>query len=125
MDIEIKTNLGRSALDRCVRVVLGFWPQAVIDDGDTGERYHDVGDVPLETTTEVLVYRDDDFAAKWDELGAEPEIENTMVHLLYDPGYINVVVGNPDDDEMRPLLAEIYTALEANTSAISRERSIT
>jgi hypothetical protein len=118
VDIEYPTNAGPAALEHCVRAVLLFWPRPYIEDCDTGERYDGMKDVPLGLTTELLVYRDAEIAARWDELGAAPELADTMMHLLYDPGFVNVVVDDPDSDVARPILAAIEVALRADLFSI-------
>lgn len=118
VDIEIPTLAGRSSLDYCVRAILRFWPRPLFEDGDTGERFSEFRQLPVGNLRELLVYRDAETAAKWDALGAVPELQDTMVHLLSDEGYVTIVVDNPESDEMSRLLETLRTGLRLDIFAI-------
>ncbi|MEX0718499.1 MAG: hypothetical protein WD066_18040 [Planctomycetaceae bacterium] len=118
-DVEIQTFAdGSTALEVCLRVLLDTWPDACVEDGETGARYRSTWDVPLGKTTELLVYQDERTAKKWDELGAAPELHDTMVHVLFDPGYVNVVVDDPGSEGMSCLLDAMQNALNQDMFAI-------
>ena len=87
------------------------WPRAVFEDAVTGDRYNHFWEIPFGDVEELFVYRDEKAADDWDELGAVPELENSMVHLLTDDGLVTAVIDARDADTDR--------IIEAITSGLS------
>ncbi len=110
-DIVIPTGGGHAALDLCLRVIWRHWPEAVFEDALTGDRYDRYELLPIGRLTEVLVYRDGAAAKEWDEKGADPSLENTMIHLLLGEKTLTAVVDKPEEQAMRALLGSIQFAL--------------
>jgi hypothetical protein len=98
------------ALEIGIRTIQRHWPKAVIENGETAERYHHVRDVPFGKMSELFVYRDAAAADRWDEDGAVPEVFNTMIHLLEDPGMLTIVV-DEKDALMQEVVADITSAV--------------
>lgn len=89
-------------------LVSNLWPNAVLEDGDTGVL------IALPSATDAFADRDEvfiykDLAARdsWNKLGAEPENFSTMIHVLAGPGMATLVVGDPND----PVAREVITSL--------------
>lgn len=56
---------------------------------------------------EVFVYQDGDIARRWDELGAAPELANTMIQIIVEEHSLHFVVDDPNDAAVRAILADI------------------
>jgi hypothetical protein len=110
-DRVIPTKAGITALDVCVRVILREWPQAVFEDATSGVIYRTYDSLPFRDIKELFVYRDRDFAQRWDEHGATPELANTMVHLLGRPDDLTVVADSFASGSVRRILQSIEAAL--------------
>jgi hypothetical protein len=93
---RVPTRAGRSALEPAVRAVRQFWPKAVFENAETGDRYDEFWEVPLGRLDEIFVYRDAAAADGWEAEGAVPRLRNTMVHLIADEDAITVVVDEKD-----------------------------
>ena len=58
IDISIPTQAGDSSLVAAVRAIVQYWPNAVFEDGVTGERFGRLMEVPFGRIEEVFVYRE-------------------------------------------------------------------
>ena len=110
IDIRIPTQAGRSTVEASVRTIRQLWADPVFENGLTGERYESFWDVPFGQIEELFVYRDAQAADQWDAMGAIPELSNTMIHLIADPGALTVVV-DEQNAEAESILAAIRSAL--------------
>ena len=94
IDIQLRTAAGKESLEIAARAMAQLWPDAVFAHGETAEVYDDVWLVPFYELEEIFIYRDSHSAEVWLEKGAVPESLNHMVHLIYDPGLLTVVIDN-------------------------------
>jgi hypothetical protein len=117
IDISVKSPAGNESLEIACRAIAQLWPGAVFAHGETGERYAYVFLVPFSEMEEVFVYRDDESADVWFEKGAVPEAHNTMIHILYDPGLLTVVVDELSQP-MKEALGAIRSALTDDIHAV-------
>ena len=69
---------------------------------------------------EVFVYRDEKSADMWFEKGAVPEALNTMIHALYDPDLLTVVI-DEWNDEMDTALSAIKSGLADDIHSVCIE----
>lgn len=117
IDVRIPSKAGDLSLEVAVCAVRQSWPEAVFENGLTGEHYDSFRDIPFGEAEEIFVYRDATSAAVWDAEGAVAEASNTMIHLIADPGWVTAVV-DERTDEMNAILA----AIESRLSDDSRNR---
>ena len=110
IDIQLPTWAGDEAVQVAVRAIREHWPHAVFEDGDSGDRYDDFGQIPFGELDELFVYRDIDVAKAWDAAGAIPKLYNTMIHVIGDDDMITVVV-DEKDAAMQDVIATIKSAL--------------
>jgi hypothetical protein len=102
-----------AALELCARVVMRRWRSAVVQDATTGMIYSRYSAVPFAASPEIMIYRDRAALNRWEELGADPSNENTMVHLLsHKAGQVTVVVDNVEAREMQSILETIRRSLQ-------------
>lgn len=80
-----------------VGYVLDRWPEAVMQDGDTGRRFDDFAAMDFGNLREVFVYRDQQAFDSWERLGADASNANQMVHLLVSVGNVTIVVDSLQD----------------------------
>ena len=117
IDIRIKSAAGEELLEVAANALAQLWPNAVFEDGETGEPYDSVWNVPFSEMAEVFVYRDEQSAKIWSKKGAVPEALNSMIHLLRDPGLLTVVVDDLSD-EMGEAIDAIKSALADNIHSV-------
>lgn len=110
IDIAIPTQAGDLSLVVAVRAILQYWPNAVFENGVTGERYARLADVPFGRIGEIFVYRDSAVADAWEDAGAVPELYDTMVHVIADDDRITLVVDSTDGF-MAALIATVRSGL--------------
>lgn len=110
IDIRLATWSCGSPLERAVRVVRQFWPNAVFRNAITGDRFGGFDCVPFNQIMEIFVYRDSDAADGWEAEGAIPSLSNTMVHIIKDPGLLTIVL-DEDDEFSRKLTRAISISL--------------
>jgi hypothetical protein len=108
IDIRVKSAAGNQSLEIAARAIARLWSNAVFADGETGERYNYVWLVPFSGMAEVFVYRDSDSADLWFDQGAVPDSWNTMIHVIYDPGWLTIVV-----DERNPEMEAVLSAIKS------------
>jgi hypothetical protein len=111
IDVRIPSGANSHSVEAAVRAVRQAWPQAVFENGNTGERYGRFWEIPFGQIDEIFVYRDTACADLWDRFGAVPEATNKMIHIIHDEGLITAVI-----DEKS---AEMDAAMEAIRSALS------
>jgi len=120
IDIRVKSAAGKESLEISARAIAQIWQDAVFAHGETGERYRYVWLVPFSEMDEVFVYRDEKSADMWFEKGAVPEALNTMIHALYDPGLLTVVI-DEWNDEMDTALSAIKSGLAEDIHSVCIE----
>jgi hypothetical protein len=81
-DIIIPTMRGTEALDLAVRAVVRLWPDVVLEDAESGESFRRYADIRFAGRHEILAFRDPESARLWDELGAVPSLDGTLIHFL-------------------------------------------
>jgi hypothetical protein len=117
IDVRIPSKAGDHSLEFAVRAIRQAWPEAVFENGLTGEHYDSSREIPFRETEEIFVYRDAASAAIWDAEGAVPEASNAMIHLIADRGWVTAVV-----DERTDEINEIIAAIESRLSDDSWNR---
>jgi hypothetical protein len=113
VDVVIPSRaIPRQAVILSLRLIRRYWPEAVIEDVRTGQRS------PLkmnalfpETGEDLFVYTNEGIARRWDQVGAEPELANTMVHILARESGITFVVDDPQSGIMPGFLSSVRSAL--------------
>lgn len=80
-----------------VRYVLGRWPAAVMQDGDTARRFDSFAAMDFGHLREVFVYCDEQAFNSWERLGADATNANQMIHLLASVGHFTIVVDSLQD----------------------------
>ena len=110
IDVPIETRAGATSSEVAVRAIRQRWPVAVFENGLTGDRYDDFREIPFGEIEELFVYKDSDAASLWNAEGAVAEASNSMIHIIYDPGLLTVVV-DEKDAEMEMILSSIRSGL--------------
>jgi len=106
-DITIPSPAGITGLDACLRVIRLKWPSAVFQDADHGELV-DYGDLVVSPRTrDLFAYRDRESAVRWETLGADPSLRDTLIHLKPSPERLTVVVDAEPSKEMVSMVALI------------------
>lgn len=110
IDVRIPTRAGVSSSEVAVRAIRQKWPNAVFENGLTGDRYDGFWNIPFGEIEELFVYKDSDAATIWDAKGAVDEASNSMIHLISDPDLLTVVV-DEKNAEMEVILSSIRSGL--------------
>jgi hypothetical protein len=95
--IELPGVAPEVALPAAVRYVLGRWPAAVSQDGDTARRFASFADMDFAHLREVFIYRDERAIDSWERLGADATNANQMIQLNASDGQFTVVVDDLHD----------------------------
>lgn len=117
IDIRIPSRMGDLSLEIAVRAIRQIWADAVYENGLTGEKYDRFEQIPFGCTEEIFVYRDRESASIWDIEGAVPEASNTMIHLIYDAGWLTAVV-DERTEEMNAIIKAIESGLAGRPGPI-------
>lgn len=120
IDIHLPTRAADASMEVAVRAVRQCWSHAVFENGVTGERYDEFWRIPFGELEELFVYRDCRFADAWDEVGATPELSNTMIHIIPDRESLTLVV-DERDEPMNEIIAAIESALRDEILFVSAE----
>jgi hypothetical protein len=118
-DIHLPTSAGDLAPEVAVRAIQQSWPQAVVEDAETGQRYDGLWQIPFGKVKELFVYRDEHSADRWDREGAVPELRNTMIHLIHDDDMISLVI-DKKDAAMDVVIGAVSSALADAAHRASR-----
>ena len=110
IDIRLPTRAGDVAVQVAVRAIREHWPDAVFENGDTGDGYDRFWQIPFGELDEIFVYRDSNARQGWDTEGAVPELYNTMIHVIGDEDMITLVV-DQKDAAMQEMIATVSSAL--------------
>lgn len=98
-----------------LKLIERMWPFAVVEDVN-GDRIAIENCAFIPRMTELFIYKNMKIAMKWEELGAEPELVDTMIHIIARNEEVTIVVDTPDlfelikethDEEHLNKLAEI------------------
>jgi hypothetical protein len=106
-DIIIPVKDAEAAMDVALRATVTLWGRPVFEDADTGETFAEYRRRDLAGRREVLVFRDDAARVGWDELGADPSLDGTMIHLIADNGELTIAV----DDVPNPSISSYIDAV--------------
>ncbi len=117
IDVIVPSRAGKEqAVVASLRLIRRFWPSAVVEDANTGQRTAIGRDALLpETLCDLFIYPDEETANRWDELGAEPELANTMIHLLVRDAQVTAVVDDPQAETIRMFLSSLRSVLSMNS----------
>lgn len=119
VDIILSTLTSpQNAISMSLGLIGRIWPDAVVEDADSGEKSA-IGDGALipETMTDIFVYQNKEIAQKWDQLGAEPELAGTMIHVLARKDEVTVVVDDPKSEAARIFISTMKNALHMDIFA--------
>ena len=113
IDVLLPSRASRQqAIVASLRLIRRFWPTAVVEDAYTSQTIELSRAALLpETANDLFVYPNRETAAKWDQLGAEPELANTMIHLLVRESQVTVVVDDPDAGIIPAIIAGLRSVL--------------
>ncbi|CAN5915844.1 hypothetical protein BH23PLA1_BH23PLA1_23750 [soil metagenome] len=111
-DIIIPTYGGKASLDHCVRIIHRSWPEAVFEDAETGDRTSDYSQLSFARISEMIIYREHDVMESWDRTGAEPDLTNTMIHLLINENFLTMVVDDASDAYISRLIDALKGSLQ-------------
>ena len=122
IDVFLTSRAGGSTLEIAVRAIRQSWPHAVFQNALTGVRYDVFRQIPFGRLDELFVYRDGIAADAWDQAGAIPENDNTMIQLIIDDDLITVVM-DARDSTTEPMLAAIRSGLNDDIHYIPVEKA--
>jgi hypothetical protein len=95
LDIVIPTDKisSQNIVAVLLKLIKNLWPDAVAQDTDGGVKIP-IGDVVIDA--DMFIYQNMEKSMEWDELGAEPHLVDSMVHILVRTNEVTVVVDNSD-----------------------------
>lgn len=110
-DIVIPCSEPHVALDLATRTVMRFWPECVLEDGQSGEVLPPYDCLDFDRLSEILISKTAAASKLWDERGACEATNGTLVHLLAGRTTLTVVVDDEPTQEMNRIVREIRRAL--------------
>jgi len=122
-DIIIPTTRETEALDLAVRAIQNLWPHVVLEDGVSGEVFAHYRAVNFKGRREILAFRDQEAAAQWDALGADPSLDGTLVHFLLSDGALTLAVDAFPGPEILSFVEGVKRSLQQDIfrTTITRE----
>jgi hypothetical protein len=115
-DIVLPARGGLAAMGASLREIQRMWPEAVVEDALSGRRVRSYEPLPGVPPQEAFVYQTEAIAQAWDEQGAAPSLENTMIHLLRGKDTLTIVVDRAEVAPMPALVQAIRAALSEDTT---------
>jgi len=109
-DISLDTfdQKPEKVLSSVTHVARKHWPSCVTVDALTGERFDSAsGEAAFSEISELLVFHDEESRARWDELGADPANENTVLYAIARARVLTLVVEDASTDFARSVVAEL------------------
>ena len=101
-DIEIENN-GRDRKDvyavACL-LLRSYWENLIVEDGVTGENFG----IYLHDSPSIFIYKNKKASELWEKFGLVKETENTMVHILYNPESVTIVVDDKNHKVMKSFI---------------------
>lgn len=110
-DIVIPCAEPRVAIDLATRAVMRRWRDCLIEDGATGEELPPYDQIEFAELSEILISKTAEASKLWDQLGACPATNGTLIHLLAGRATLTVVVDDEPTQEMKSIVREIRRAL--------------
>lgn len=107
-------------MDMAIRTITRLWPHAMIEDAVTGEAFDRYADVTFAGRQEILVFRDAKAARLWDEIGPDPSLDGTLVHLLISGNQLTVTVDAEPNAQIRVYVAALQRSLGQDLFASGR-----
>lgn len=111
-DIVIPVDNAHEAMELAVRAIVKLWPSAVIEDANTGDVLAAHGHIDFVGRDEILAFKDSAAARLWDEIGADPKLEGTLVHFLSSSGTLTIAVDEKPPEEIRAFVRSLRDLLE-------------
>lgn len=118
-DIVMPTNGGKCALDHCTRIVCRYWPEARFEDAISGEKYATYGDIPFAAVDQLLIYKNSESQAAFDEDRADAE---QMLYLILGGGSITTVTDCPESDEIKDIIASVRASVNAENKRLAETK---
>ncbi|MGD0092762.1 MAG: hypothetical protein ABSE73_22855 [Planctomycetota bacterium] len=115
-DIILKSSAASEfVFEQAALISKQIWANAVVENGDTGDLLDpgagDWSDV-FSGVREIMIYRDRQSRDSWDEDGATPSNQNTMVHVIKArPDRVTVIVDDPHHSDMSKIVRGLRRAL--------------
>lgn len=95
------------ALQEVFRRALQVWPQATVEDADTGLLLNLVQDTPFAGLREIMIYKDQRARDKWERLGAISTNLNTMIHVIVDWDCLTLVFDNDHNEDSQTIIKAV------------------
>jgi hypothetical protein len=118
-DIHISTRRGIDALDLAVRAVGRLWPDVVLEDPLTGESFRQYREIDFADRREILAFRDPRSAGLWEELGADPLLDGTLIHFLISDTELTVAVDSSPPEHIGAFVENLRRSLTQDLFASS------
>lgn len=110
-DIVIPCAEPKVALDLATRTIIRHWPQAFLEDGESGDVLPAYRALQFSELREVLVSKTAKASKLWDEVGACEATRGTLIHLLAGRTTLTVVIDDVPTAEMTNIVRNIRRAL--------------
>lgn len=110
-DVIIPTARGTEALDLAIRAVTRLWPDAVLEDAETGESFRRYDEISFANRCEILAFRDPDSATRWDKVGADPSLRGTLIHFLLSKRDLTVAIDDSPPAQIEAFVQALRRSL--------------
>ena len=113
-DITIRNPAGpEHAFEEALRVAQHVWPDAVAEDGDTGEFIRtDLQWNAFAGLRAIMIYKDPIAREAWENQGGVCENLNKMIHLVAEWEKITIVVDDPNQAEVKQIIKGIKSIIQ-------------
>lgn len=111
IDVVVPAKGDSGALDACVRIIREYWPNAVFENAESGDKFSRYPELSFGKLRELLIYPDKDAEKAWDK-GDADVCKNSMLYLIRSSDNVTLVTDDPSTPEMQAILDSMRQSLE-------------
>lgn len=97
------------------RLLHKFWKDLVIEDAFNGEIFLFTQLHIAPEFTNMFAYKNRDAFEKWSQKGFSPDLENTMIQIISEPGIATVITSSSPSLEIQTFIKDFKKFLNTNT----------
>ena len=109
--IPVEGLYARNAIDVALRAIRVKWRAAVYENPDRESEYFSIWKLDVSYGDEVFVYKSREDAQRWEAMGYDDSLKNTMIHVIEGEKTLTMVVDDAEEQEISSILKCIRVGL--------------